>query len=40
MNEKNASYTVDFIEADILQHGLTGEFDLAVCMGNSFGYFP
>lgn len=27
------------IQADILKYELTGEFDLALCLGNSFSYF-
>jgi len=27
------------IQADILEYELTGEFDLALCLGNSFSYF-
>jgi SAM-dependent methyltransferase len=28
------------VHADILEYPLQGEFDGAICMGNSFGYFP
>ncbi len=31
---------VDAIHADLLTYTLKGKFELAVCMGNSFGYFP
>ncbi len=30
---------VTAIQADILEYELSGEFDLAICMGNSFSYF-
>jgi cyclopropane fatty-acyl-phospholipid synthase-like methyltransferase len=30
---------ISAIQADILEHELKGEFDLAVCLGNSFSYF-
>jgi 2-polyprenyl-3-methyl-5-hydroxy-6-metoxy-1,4-benzoquinol methylase len=38
--KKQLGLPLTVIEGDILQHDLTGEFDLAICMGNSFGYFP
>src|SRR5438270_8844142 len=31
--------TVTVIQADILEYELTGRFDLAICLGNSFNYF-
>ena len=35
------SLTVEAIHADILEYDLvSGHFDAAVCMGNSFSYFP
>src|SRR4051794_1469184 len=30
---------VTAIQADILEYELTGEFDFAICLGNSFSYF-
>ena len=31
---------VTAIQADVLEYELSGEFDLAICLGNSFSYFP
>jgi len=31
--------TIDVIHANIVKHEITGSFDGAICLGNSFGYF-
>ena len=31
--------TIDVIHANIVRHEITGSFDGAICLGNSFGYF-
>jgi cyclopropane fatty-acyl-phospholipid synthase-like methyltransferase len=38
--KKQLGLALTIIEADILAYDLSGQFDLAICMGNSFGYFP
>ena len=31
---------MEAIRADILDYSIDGQFDLAICLGNSFAYFP
>ncbi len=33
-------FDIEAIRADILNYDTNADYDLAVCMGNSFGYFP